>query len=326
MSKPMAIGRRAIFAALSLAALPASAQTPSFPARTVTLLLGFPPGGTVDLLARLLAPKLSEAWGQSVVVENRPGGSGVVATQALAGATPDGHTLMVVPMTHATNPALIARIPFDSVADFTPISLLAESPIMLVVNQNLPARGLAELVSLARERPGRLHCGSGGNGTSQHLACELFKQAERLQVTHVPYRGNAAAMTDVISGQIEMLFDQMATAVPHVRAGRVRALAVTSARRSSAMPDVPTMAELGVPQAGMTAWFGLIGPARMAPGLVARIQADTARILAAPEMQARLGDQGLTVIAGPPAQFAEFLAAELQRWGEVVRVAGIRAE
>jgi tripartite-type tricarboxylate transporter receptor subunit TctC len=320
--------RRAAMAlgALCLAGLPAFAQPARYPARPVTLVAGFPPGGTVDLLARILAQQLTETWGQPVVVENRPGGSGMVASQAVAAAAPDGHTLMVVPITHVTNASLIARLPYDPVADFTAVTLLAEQPIMLVVNNALPARSVPDLVALARARPGRLNCGSGGNGTSQHLACELFKVMAGVDIAHVPYRGNAAAMTDVISGQIELLFDQMATAVPHVRDGRVRALAVTSAQRAPAMPEVPTVAEAGVPGYETTAWFGLVGPARMPPDLGRRIQSDVAATLAARDVRVRLADQGLTLIASSPEQFGTFLSAEMTRWADVVRKSGARAE
>jgi tripartite-type tricarboxylate transporter receptor subunit TctC len=320
--------RRAAMAlgALCLAGLPALAQPAGFPGRQVTIIAGFPPGGTVDLLARIIAQQLAETWGQPVVVENRPGGSGAVASQAVAAAAPDGYTLMVVPITHVTNASLIARLPYDPIADFTAVTLLAEQPMMLVVNNGLPARSVSDLVTLAKARPGRLNCGSGGNGTSQHLACELFKVTAGVDIAHVPYRGNAAAMTDVIAGQIELLFDQMATAVPHVRDGRVRALAVTSARRAPAMPEVPTVAEAGVPGYETTAWFGLVGPARMPPDLTRRIQSDVAAALAVREVRDRLADQGLTMVASSPEQFGAFLSAEMARWAEVIRKSGARAD
>ena len=309
-----------------LAGLPASAQPARFPARQVTIVAGFPPGGTVDLLARVVAQRLAETWGQPVAVENRPGGSGAVASQAVAAAAPDGHTLMVVPITHVTNASLVARLPYDPIVDFTAVTLLAEQPIMLVANNALPARSVSDLVALARARPARLNCGSGGNGTSQHLACELFKVMAGVDIAHVPYRGNAAAMTDVVSGRIELLFDQMATAVPHVRDGRVRALAVTSARRAPAMPEVPTVAESGVPDYETTAWFGLVGPARMAPDLTRRIQSDVAAASGASDVRDRLADQGLTLVASPPERFGAFLSAEMARWAEVVRRSGARAD
>jgi tripartite-type tricarboxylate transporter receptor subunit TctC len=280
----------------------------------------------VDLLARVLGPKLSELWRQPVVVENRPGASGIVGSQAVAAAAPDGHTLMVIPITHVTNASLHRSLPFDPLADFTPVTLIASQPIMLVANREQPIRSVGDLIARARANPGRLHCGSGGNGTSQHLACELFKSIAGVDIAHVPYRGNAAAMTDVIGGQIELLFDQMATAVPHVRDGRVRAVAVSTAQRSPAMPEVPTIAESGVPGYETTAWFGLVGPARMPPELAARIQTDVARVLESPEVRERLADQGLTLVGNRPAEFGAFLEAELRKWAEVIRQSGARLD
>jgi tripartite-type tricarboxylate transporter receptor subunit TctC len=304
----------------------ASAAGSNFPSRTVTIVAAFPPGGTVDLLARVLAPKLSEAWGQPVVVENRPGGSGIVGSQTVTAAAPDGHTLMLIPITHVTNASLLRSLPFDPIKDFTPITLIASQPMMLVVNQSSPIRSVGDLISEARSRPGRLNCGSGGNGTSQHLACELFKSMTQVDITHVPYRGNAAAMTDVISGQIQLLFDQMATAVPHVRDGRVRALAVTTEQRSLAMPQVPTVAETGVPGYETTAWFGMVGPARMPAELASQIQTSIAQALSLPDVKALLAAQGLTLVGSSPDEFASTLVAELHKWAKVIKASGARAD
>ena len=214
-------------------------------------------GGTADLLSRVLAVKLGEAWKQTVVVENRAGASGIIGSQYVARQPADGYTLMVVPITHVTNSSLFAKVPFDPIEDFTPISMLASSPLMIVSSNSFPAKKISELVALAKAKPGSLNCGSAGSGTSQHLACELFKSTAKVDIKHVPYKGNAMAMTDVMGGQIELLFDQMATAVPHVKSGRVRALAVTSAKRSPAMPDVPTVSESGIPGFETNAWFGV---------------------------------------------------------------------
>ncbi|WP_207540389.1 tripartite tricarboxylate transporter substrate binding protein [Sabulicella rubraurantiaca] len=318
--------RHAAILPAALAMAGTAAAQPAFPSRPVTLVAGFPPGGTVDLLGRILAPKLTELWRQPVLVENRPGGSGIVASQAVAAAPPDGHLLMIVPITHVTNASLHRSLPFDPIADFTPITLMASLPLMLVVGNNQPARNVTELMALVRERPGRLNCGSGGNGTSQHLACELFKSSGNLDIAHVPYRGNAAALTDVMSGQIEMLFDQMAVAVPHVREGRVRALAVTTAQRSPALPDVPTVAEAGIPGFEATAWFGLVGPPRMAPEVASRIQRDVASVLALQDVRDQLSNQGLTLVGGSPAEFGTFLRSEMTKWSEVIRRSGARVD
>jgi tripartite-type tricarboxylate transporter receptor subunit TctC len=313
-------------AALCLgAANPALAQ-PAFPAKPVTIVAAYPPGGTVDLLSRVLSQKLGEDWKQTVIVENRPGASGIVGSQHVAKSAADGYTLMVVPITHVTNSSLFAKVPYDPIEDFTPISMLAASPLMLVVNNNFPAKSVGELMAQAKANPGRFNCGSGGNGTSQHLACELFKSTTKLDIKHVPYKGNAAAMTDVMGGQIETLFDQMATAVPHVKSGKVRALAVTTAKRSPAMPDVPTVAEAGVPGYESTAWFGIVGPKGMPKEVVDRINASVRKALARPEVQKQLGEQGLELTPGTPEEFRETLKTEMVKWAGVIKQAGIKID
>jgi tripartite-type tricarboxylate transporter receptor subunit TctC len=319
------ITRAAVAATLALAAAGA-AFADTFPSKPVTIVAAFPPGGTVDLLARAVGPKLSESWKQPVVVENRPGASGIVGTQYVARSAPDGHTLLLIPITHVTNASLFSKLPFDPLADFTPISLLASQPIMLVANKSLPVNSVSELIAYAKANPGKLNCGSGGNGTSQHLACELFKSMAKVDIRHIPYKGNAAAMTDVISGQIELLFDQMATAVPHVRAGKVKALAVSTRARSPAMPNVPTVDESGLPGYETSAWFGMIGPAGMPRELVDRIQADLAQALTDPQTKERLASQGLTLIGGKPQEFKSYLAEELGKWAKVVKESGARID
>lgn len=318
--------RAACVAALALGLAPVASAQSVFPSRQVTLVAAFPPGGTVDLLARAAAGKLAEEWGQPVVVENRPGASGIVGSQQVARSAPDGHTLMVVPITHVTNSSLFSKVPFDPIKDFTPISLLASQPIMLVVNTAFPAKTTSELIALAKANPGKFNCGSGGNGTSQHLACELFKSLAQVDIKHVPYKGNAAAMTDVIGGQIEMLFDQMATAVPHVKAGKVHAVGVSTSTRSAAMPDVPTIAESGLPAYDTGAWFGVVGPAGMNRETVDRIQRSFAKALQHPDNKDRLSAQGLTLIAGTPAEFDGYLKSELTKWAKVIKQAGIRLD
>lgn len=307
------------------AAAPAFAQS-AFPTKPVTIVAAFPPGGTVDLLSRILSQKLGEDWKQTVIVENRPGASGMIGSQHVSRAAPDGHTLMVVPITHVTNSSLFSKVPYDPIEDFTPISMLAASPLMLVVNNSSPIKSVNDLVALAKTQPDRLNCGSGGTGTSQHLACELFKSTAKVQIKHVPYKGNAAAMTDVMGGQIEMLFDQMATAVPHVKAGRVRAVAVSTARRSGAMPDVPTIAESGVPGYESTAWFGIVGPPGMPKEVVSQINASLRKALARPDVQKQLGDQGLDLTPTSPDEFRGTLKSEMAKWAAVIKQAGVKAD
>ena len=315
----------ALATAALFAAAPASAQG-AFPSKPVTIVAAFPPGGTVDLLARVLGPKLADEWKQPVVVENKAGASGVVGSQIVQRAAPDGHVLMVIPITHVTNSSLMKSVPFDPIRDFTAVTLLASQPIMLVANKSQPFKSVQELIVYAKANPGKLNCGSGGNGTSQHLACELFKSQARVDIKHIPYKGNAAAMTDVIGGQIELLFDQMATAVPHVKGDRVRALAVTTSTRAAAMPEVPTVAESGVPGFETTAWFGVVGPAGMPKDVADRIQASYARALAQPDIKEKLAAQGLTLVGNKPEEFGAYMQAEMGKWAKVIQEAGIKIE
>ena len=315
----------ALATAALFAAAPASAQG-AFPSKPVTIVAAFPPGGTVDLLARVLGPKLADEWKQPVVVENKAGASGVVGSQFVQRAASDGHVLMVIPITHVTNSSLMKSVPFDPIRDFTAVTLLASQPIMLVANKSQPFKSVQELIVYAKANPGKLNCGSGGNGTSQHLACELFKSQARVDIKHIPYKGNAAAMTDVIGGQIELLFDQMATAVPHVKGDRVRALAVTTSTRAAAMPEVPTVAESGVPGFETTAWFGVVGPAGMPKDVADRIQASYARALAQPDIKEKLAAQGLTLVGNKPEEFGAYMQAEMGKWAKVIQEAGIKIE
>lgn len=300
----------------------AAAQEEAFPRGTVTIVAPYPPGGTVDILARTLGQKISEKWGHPVIVENRPGASGIIGSQTVATARPDGHTLLVIPITHVTNASLYADLPFDPVADFSPIGLLATQPMLLVANDALDIETAEDLVALAKAEPGRLNCGSGGNGTSQHLACELFKAMADVDIQHIPYGGNAAAMTDVIGGQIEILFDQMATAAPHVRAASVKPVGVSALTRSQAFPDVPTIDESGLAGFETIAWFGLVGPADMPEELVTRINADFAEVLAMPEIVQELENLGLTLEEGSPEDFGSLIASDLDKWAEVVEASG----
>ena len=313
-------------AALWLSATAPVLAEPAYPTKPVTIIAAYPPGGTVDLLSRVLSQKLGEEWKQTVLVENRAGASGIIGSQFVAKAQASGYTLMVVPITHVTNSSLFAKVPYDPIEDFTPISMLAASPLMLVTSNSFPAKNVAELVAQAKANPGRFNCSSGGNGTSQHLACELFKDTAKVNIKHVPYKGNAAAMTDVIAGQVEMLFDQMATAVPHVKSGRVRALAVTTAKRSAAMPEVPTVAESGFPGFDATAWFGIVGPRGMPKDVVDTINASLRKVLARAEVKKQLGEQGLELTPSSPEEFRITLKSEMTKWASVIKEAGIKLE
>lgn len=312
-------------AALALG-LTSVAVADNYPSKNVTVVVPFPPGGTADQLARALGHKFTEDWKQSVIVENRPGASGIIGSQYVSKASPDGYTLVLIPMTHVTNASLYKKLPFDPLADFTPISLIAESPVILVVNKSLPVNSVGELIAYAKANPGKLNCGSAGNGTSQHLGCELFKSMAKVDIRHVSYKGNAAAMTDLIGGQIEVMFDQMATAVPHVQAGKVKALGVSTLKRSAVLPTVPTIDEAGLPGYEMSAWFGLAGPAKMPADVVGKIQSSIVQALVQRDVNAQLSSLGLTLIGGPPNEFKMFLGTELGKWAKVVKESGTHIE
>lgn len=313
-----------VAAALALAACSVGAQ--DFPRRPVTMVVSAAPGGGLDLISRAAAKALSDEWKQPVVVDNRGGASGIIGSELVYKAAPDGHTLLTVSLSHATNPSLIRKLPYDTVAGFTPLTLFARLPIVLVATKSLPVADVAGLVAYARANPGKLNCGSSGNGTSQHLSCELFKNLARVQVTHVPYKGLAAASADLIGGRIELLFDQISAASQHAKAGHVRALAITTATRSPLMPDTPTMQEAGVPGYEAVTWFGMLGPAGLPRELALRIQGDLARAMHKPENRDRLAAQNFDLAFGRPEEFDAFLKAEMGKWGKAIREAGIQPD
>lgn len=297
-----------------------------FPKKPVTIVASAAPGGGVDLITRAIARALSDEWKQPVVVENKAGASGMIGSEQVMRAPPDGYTLLTVSLSHATNPSLYRKMPYDTMADFTPISLIAKLPIALVVNKALPVNTLTELIAYAKANPSRLNCGSGGNGTSQHLSCELFKNLAHVQIQHVPYRGVAAAGVDVIGGRIEMMFDQISFAEKNVRAGNVKALAVTTPARSPLMPELPTMSEAGVPGYEAVTWFGLLGPGKMPPALAAKIQSDMAAAMNRPEIRQILAAQNFDLVYSTPKAFGDFLTAEMTKWDKVIKQAGIQPD
>jgi len=297
-----------------------------YPSKPIRLVVPFGAGGTTDVLARAIGQRLTEAWGQPVVVENRPGAGGNIGTESVAKSAADGYTMLLISVGFASNPALYSKLPFDPIKDFAPVTLVATTQNVLIVHPSVPARSARELIQLAKSRPGQLNFGSSGTGTSQHLAGELFKSMAGVQMQHVPYRGSAPALTALIGGEVSLMFNNLLTALPHVKAGRLRALAVTSAERSPAAPEIPTMAESGLPGYDVSTWYGLLVPAGTPKEIVARLNAEVVRILNLPELKERLRSQGADVIPSTPDQFAAHIRQEMVKWAQVVRQSGARAD
>ena len=302
----------------------ASAQSP-FPSRPVHIYVPYPAGGAVDVLARTLGDVVSRQWGQGVVVENRPGAGGVVASQALAAAPPDGYTLIVVASGHATNPFLYEKLPYDTFRDFTPISLLASSPNILLVKADSPFKTVADVIAQARAKPGSLAYGHAGNGTSTHLAGELLKNLAKINLNAIPYKGGAPAVNDLLGGQIPMSFNNGPESVGQLAAGSVRALAVTTASRASFLPDVPSMSET-VPGYDTEVWWGLLGPAGMPPDLVEKLSHDFVAALNTDAVKQRLGKLGASPIGSSPTAFDAKIHADYDKWGPIIKAAGMKAE
>jgi tripartite-type tricarboxylate transporter receptor subunit TctC len=302
-------------------------QAPTYPTRPIRIVVPFPPGGATDILARDVAQKLTDAWGQAVIVDNRPGAGGNIGSELVAKAAPDGYTLeMGTVGTHAINASLYAKMPYDHVKDFAPVILVASVPNVLEVNPALPVNSVAELIAYAKANPGKLNFASSGNGTSIHLSGELFKVMAGVQMTHVPYKGSAPALQDLIAGQVQLMFDNLPPSLPQIKAGKLRALAVTSAARASALPDVPTVAEAGLPGFEASSWFGVLAPAGTPPAIVAKLNAEIARWLATPEAKEKLAKQGADAAGGSPEDFAKHIAAETAKWAKVVKESGAKID
>jgi len=311
--------------ALAMQAQPAAAQ--GFPTKPVRMIIGFAAGGSTDLVGRLVAQRLGDAWGQTVVVENRTGASGMIAAEAVAKAPADGYTLLVTPQTSlAVAPALYGKAPYDAARDFTPITLMGSTPTIMVVNPAFPAKTYAEYVELARKSVTPLAYGSGGIGSSPHMAGELLSAQLGIRMTHIPYKGENPALTDTMGGQVPIMFGNISVAVAHIKSGKLRALASTGATRSPLLPEVPTVAESGLKDFSVATWFGLLGPAGMPVDLVARIQRDVARVLATPEIRNRFVDLGVDIVANSPDEFAAYLRSEIARYAKVIKDAGIKPE
>lgn len=313
--------------AFSLAGVTALAMAQAYPTKTIRIVAPFAAGSTIDLLGRLIAPKLFEVLGQPVIVEDRPGAGGMIGLDAVAKAAPDGHTLVIGALGPlAMNPALYSKTPFDPVKDFAAISLLATGPVVIAVHPSIPARDIKELVELAKKRPGQLNFGSPGVGSSPHLTGELFKLITKTDIVHIAYKGNAEAITDLIGGQLSVVFTGVPPVVPLAKAGKVRLLATTGKQRLASLPEVPTIREAGVEGADVLIWYGVVAPAATPKDIIARLNREIVKIMAAPDVRDKFLQQGVDPGSSTPDEFAQLIRDEVARWSKVIRGAGIKLE
>jgi tripartite-type tricarboxylate transporter receptor subunit TctC len=313
---------------LMMFATPSPAQQAGgYPAKPIRIVVPFPPAGATDILARAIGVELQKAFGQPVVIENKPGAGGNTGADMVAKSAPDGYTLLMGTVgTHGINVSLYSKMPYDAVKDFEPITVVAGVPNLLVVHPSVNARSVRELTALAKAQPGKLNVASSGNGTSIHMAAELYKMMAGVDIVHVPYKGSAPAVTDLLGGQVQMMFDNLPVSLPHAKAGKLRALAVTSLTRSAALPDVPTMDEEGLTGFNATSWFGLLAPAGTPKEVVAKLNAASVKALASPEMRERLAGQGADPVGNTPEQFSAFIKAEIEKWAKIVKASGARID
>jgi tripartite-type tricarboxylate transporter receptor subunit TctC len=316
----------ALVAATVISAQPAEAQK-AYPDKPVRIVVPFAAGGGVDILTRIMGQYLTERLGQQVIVDNRPGAGGNLGTDGVAKSPPDGYTLVMgTTGTHTINPGLYPKLPYDAVKDFRPITLTASVPNLLVVNPELPVKSARELIELAKASPGKLNFGSFGNGTSNHLSGELLKSVAQIDVVHVPYKNAPQAVIDLMTGQISFAFINMPLALPHVQGGKLRALAVTGAKRSTAAPEFPTMAEAGVPGFVVESWYGLLAPAGTPDAIIERLHRDVVAVLAKPEVQSAFAQQGAEPMTSTPAEFATLIAEGKKQWAEIIRISGAQLD
>ena len=313
--------------ALLMMGAPALAAAQAYPTKTVRIIAPFAAGSTIDILGRLISPRLFEALGQPVIVENRPGAGGMIGLDLVAKSSPDGHTLVIGALGPlAMNPALYPKTPFDPVQDFAAVSLLATGPVVIVVHPSIPARTVKDLVELAKKRPGQLNFGSPGVGSSPHLTGELFKLITKTDIVHVPYKGNAEAITDLIGGQLSVVFTGVPPVVPLAKAGKVRLLATTGKQRLASLPEVPTLREAGVDGADVLIWYGVVAPAATPRDIVARLNREIVKIMGLPDVREKFAQQGVDPASSTPEEFAQLIRDEVARWGKLIRGAGIKLE
>ncbi len=319
-------GRCLAFTAALIYFLIGVAAAQSYPAKPIRLVVPFAPGAGTDAIARILGQKLGDALGQPVVVDNRPGAGGTIGTELVAKAPADGYTLLLAPAAHAINPSIYPKLGYDTERDLAPISIVASLPVVLAVESAIPARSVSELVALAKSNPGKLTMASAGNGTVFHLTGEMFKAASGVDIVHVPFKGGAPAIAALLGGQVAMAFETSLTVAPHVKSGRLRAIAVASDKRIGILPEVPTLAEAGYPGILSENWYGVYAPAGTARDIVARIYAELAKTLASPETREKLAAQGAEVRETTPEQAGAFVHAEIQKWAKVARESGAKVD
>ena len=321
---PAALRHALLPVCVALAAAHAAAQ--SYPVKPVRVIVPFPPGAGADITTRLIAPRLSEGLGQQLVVENRAGAAGNIGAEVVARAAPDGYTLLIAPASIAISQTLYKKLPFDLVRDFQPVAMLASVPFILVVHPSLPAKDVKELVALAKSRPGQINYASTGSGSSPHLTAEMLKMQARIDVVHVPYKGTPLAVTDLLSGQVSFMFANALSVLPQVSAGRLRALAITSAKRSATTPQLPTMIESGLPGFESGTWYALLAPAGTPREVVARLSGEVARLTRNADLRDKLAAQGAEALTMTPEQTAAYIKGEIAKWGKVVRASGATVE
>jgi len=307
-------------------AVPAAAQTPAFPDKSIRLIVGFPPGGATDVIARVLAQGLTAELGQTVLVENKGGASGIIGSELVVKSPPDGYTLLFAPSSHATLPALYPTLSFDPIRDFTPIATVARTPYILVVYPGLEVKTVAELLAAARAKPNSLAYASTGMGTAQHLAGEVLQRTAKVEILHVPYKGSGAVRADLLAGRIQTMFDNVAVMLPYVQRGEMRGLAVTGPKRSALVPELPTLRELGLEAAEIEGWFILLGPAGVPDAVAQRLNAAVNKVLASPGMAEKLATMGAEPLIGPPKDVVTLVNGDRDRWGKVIREGNIKPE
>jgi tripartite-type tricarboxylate transporter receptor subunit TctC len=312
--------------AASAQTAPTPADQDNYPSRTIRYVVPYPPGGFNDTLARIVSQKLSEAWGVPVVVENRPGGGTLIGTESVAKAAPDGYTLLGVAFPFGANPSIYKNLPYDTVKDFTPLIFAGQTQNLLVIKPSLPINSVKELIDYAKKNPGKVSYGSTGIGSSNHLSMELFKSMAGIDLVHVPYKGSAPMVNDMLGGHIDIAFDNTPNVLPQVKGEKLRALGVSSKARSTLAPNVPTVSEAGVPGYEVTVWFGIVGPPGMRPEIVQKLNAEMNAIFKMDDVKRRFVDQGVDPVGGAPSQFADHIRAEIQKWAKVVKDANIQPE